>query len=44
MTGTDMPAWGPLADSAAGFLGPVQALTDDDLRQASALPPIPPLA
>ena len=29
---------GPLADSAARFLGTAHALTDDDLHEASALP------
>jgi maleylpyruvate isomerase len=38
VTGTDIPAWSLLADSAARFVGTAQALTDDDLRQASALP------
>lgn len=34
----DVPEWRPLADSAGRFLGTAQALTDDDLRAASALP------
>lgn len=34
----DPPDWGPLADSAARFLGTAQALTDDELQGASALP------
>jgi maleylpyruvate isomerase len=38
MTGTDVPDWGLLAGSAARFLGTVQALPDDSLRGASALP------
>lgn len=32
------PEWGPLADSAIRFLGSAGALTDEDLRGASALP------
>ena len=32
------PDWRPLADSASRFLGTAQALTDDDLLEASALP------
>jgi Mycothiol maleylpyruvate isomerase N-terminal domain len=38
MTGTDVPAGSLLADSAARFPGTMQALADDDLRAASALP------
>jgi maleylpyruvate isomerase len=38
VTGTDVPAWDLIAGSAARFLGTVQALTDDSLREASALP------
>ncbi len=34
----DLPEWGPLADSATRFLGTAQALADDELRAASALP------
>jgi maleylpyruvate isomerase len=34
----DPPEWGPLADSATRFLGTAQALTDDELRDASGLP------
>jgi maleylpyruvate isomerase len=34
----DPPGWGPLAASAARFLGTALALTDNDLREASALP------
>lgn len=37
VTGTDAPKWGPLAASAGRFLGTAQALTDEDLREASAL-------
>jgi maleylpyruvate isomerase len=35
---TDTPELGALAHSADRFLGAVQALTDDDVRRASALP------
>jgi maleylpyruvate isomerase len=38
VTGIDTPEWGRLADSAARFLGTAQALTGDDLGEASALP------
>lgn len=38
MTETGEPEWGPLADSAARFLATLQALTDNDVREASALP------
>ena len=38
VTGTDVPAWDLLAGSAARFLGTVLVLTDDSLREASALP------
>lgn len=34
----DPPDWGPLADSAIRFLDTTQALTDDQLQGASALP------
>jgi maleylpyruvate isomerase len=34
----DPPEWGPLAASATRFLGTAQALTDDELRDASGLP------
>lgn len=34
----DPPDWGPLAGSAIRFLGTAQALTDDELHGASALP------
>jgi maleylpyruvate isomerase len=34
----DPPYWGPLADSATRFLGTAQALTNDELHGASALP------
>jgi maleylpyruvate isomerase len=35
---TDPPEWGPLAGTAIRFLGTVQALADEELRGASALP------
>jgi maleylpyruvate isomerase len=38
VTGMDAPEWSTLADSAARFLDTAKALTDDDLRGASALP------
>jgi maleylpyruvate isomerase len=38
MNTMDPPDWGPLADSAIRFLGTAQALTDDELHGASALP------
>lgn len=38
MTGIDTAEWNTLAGSAARFLGTAQALADDDLYQASALP------
>lgn len=34
----DAPEWRPLADSAGRFLATALALTDDDLRESSALP------
>lgn len=34
----DPPEWGPLADSAIRFLATAQALTDEELHDASALP------
>jgi maleylpyruvate isomerase len=34
----DAPEWKPLAESAGRFLRTAQALTDDDVREASALP------
>jgi maleylpyruvate isomerase len=38
VAGTETPGWAPLADSAARFLDTAQALTDDGLHEASALP------
>ena len=38
VTEIDAPDWGPVADGAARFLATVRALTDDGVREASALP------
>jgi maleylpyruvate isomerase len=38
VTGPDAPGWAVIADSAARLVATTQALTDDDLREASALP------
>lgn len=38
VAGTDAPEWSTLADSAARFLDTAEALADDELRAASALP------
>ena len=38
MTAADTPEWAGIADSAASLAATAQALTDDDLDEASALP------
>jgi maleylpyruvate isomerase len=38
MTGADAPEWSVIADSAGRLVDTAQALTDDDLCEASALP------
>ena len=38
MTAADTPEWAAIADSAARLVATAQALTDDDLHDASALP------
>jgi hypothetical protein len=39
VTGADTPEWAVIADSAARLVRTAQALTDDDLHEASALVP-----
>ena len=38
VTAADTPKWAAIADSAARLVATAQALTDDDLHEASALP------